>query len=101
MFWVNEAVLSLCFHFGEVLTKHLTEEQTHSAFPPEHVSGGDDGQQLQDAEAHHCSEAAWLGISSIWIIFGHILSSQKRQKQKSKKDFCRGFFPSPFIVGTF
>lgn len=95
-------MLSLCFHFGEVLTKHLTEEQTHSAFPPEHVFGGDDGQQLQDAEAHHCSEAAWLGIEKAFESFLDTFSQVKSDKNKSqKKIFVEVFFPSPFIVGTF
>lgn len=76
------------FHPREVLTTHLTEEQTHSASPPEHILGGDDGQQLQEAGARHCSKAAWLRISSICIIFG------QQQKQKTKKGFlwCIFFF---------
>lgn len=102
MFWVNEAVWGLFayFHSGEVLTTHLTEEQTHSAVPLEHMFSGDDGQQLQNAEGHQCSEAAWLRISSICIISGHILWSQKQQKQKTKKGFLR-FFPLPNYLWYF
>lgn len=80
-----------CFHSADVLTTHLTEEQTHSAFPPEHVFSGDGGQQLQDAEAHHCSEAAWLRINSICIIWTYSVES-KATKTKDKNRIFVGFF---------
>lgn len=103
MYWVNEAVLdlfALFFFCGDVLTTHLTEEQTHSAFPPEHVFSGDGGQQLQDAEAHHCSEAAWLRINSICIIWTYSVES-KAKKTKDKKGFLWGFFPLPNYLWYF